>query len=301
MISIAMATYNGAKYIREQMNSILMQTIQDFELVICDDCSGDNTVTILQEYADNDSRIRLFKNDVNIGFKKNFEKVIRMTHGDYIALCDQDDIWFPDHLEVLFNSLGADVSLVCGNSSLINSNGQELGLSLSKTESYDRIEETDCTNIAYTLLFWRNPFQGAAMMMRRDFINYALPIPEIVSYHDVWLSSLACFCGGMKYVNEPVNKYRQHENNTSGGKIVRIKKFRTYLEHIRRPCLSYRLPMTEEIIRRSTNLCIEKRKLLTLAVKYHRRRQHLRGRLLNALFELIHYRLIYSCRGLAVF
>ena len=102
MISIVLATYNGARYIREQIDSVLAQTIQDFELVVCDDGSTDDTVSILRDYALKDKRIHVYVNDHNLGFKKNFENAISKSIGDYVALCDQDDIWLPDHLEIIF-------------------------------------------------------------------------------------------------------------------------------------------------------------------------------------------------------
>ena len=92
MISIAMATYNGELFIREQLDSILTQTLSDWELIVCDDGSTDNTLSILQEYANNDSRIKIYQNETNLGFKRNFEKAIGLCSGEYIALCDQDDI-----------------------------------------------------------------------------------------------------------------------------------------------------------------------------------------------------------------
>ena len=81
MISIALASYNGSKYIREQIDSILAQTYQDFELIVCDDCSTDDTWQVLQEYAEKDNRIKIFENETNIGFKKNFEKAISLCKG----------------------------------------------------------------------------------------------------------------------------------------------------------------------------------------------------------------------------
>ena len=95
MISIAMATFNGEKYLREQIDSILAQTHQNFELVICDDCSTDGTAGILREYETQDSRIRVYVNERNIGFKKKFERAISLCKGEYIALSDQDDVWRP--------------------------------------------------------------------------------------------------------------------------------------------------------------------------------------------------------------
>ena len=99
MISVAMATYNGEKFIREQLDSILAQTITDWELIVCDDVSTDSTIAILEEYANKDGRIQIHKNKVNLGFKRNFEKAISLCSGDYIALCDQDDIWKHDKVE----------------------------------------------------------------------------------------------------------------------------------------------------------------------------------------------------------
>ena len=120
MISIAMATYNGEKYLREQLDSILSQTITDWELIVCDDCSKDTTVGILKSYQRKDGRVKIFVNEKNLGFKKNFEKAIGLCSGDYIALADQDDIWHDNHLEVLLGLIG-EVSLSCGNARLMTS------------------------------------------------------------------------------------------------------------------------------------------------------------------------------------
>ena len=119
MISIAMATYNGEKYLREQIDSILNQTIQDFELIVCDDCSTDTTWNILQDYQSQDRRIKCYRNEENLGFKKNFEKAIGLCTGEYIALSDQDDIWLPEHLEKLVNIIG-NADLACGTELLFS-------------------------------------------------------------------------------------------------------------------------------------------------------------------------------------
>ena len=121
MISIAMATYNGELFIREQLDSILTQTLSDWELIVCDDGSTDNTLSILQEYANNDSRIKIYQNETNLGFKRNFEKAIGLCSGECIALCDQDDIWYPNHLEILLNLIGNN-SLSIGNSDIVDTN-----------------------------------------------------------------------------------------------------------------------------------------------------------------------------------
>ena len=122
MISIALATYNGSKFLREQLDSILAQSMDDFEVVACDDCSTDETPQILQEYTSRDSRFKVYQNAKNLGFKKNFEHILSLCKGEFIAFCDQDDIWEPNHLEILYKNIG-DNYCIGANSLIINENG----------------------------------------------------------------------------------------------------------------------------------------------------------------------------------
>ena len=128
MISIALATYNGSKFIREQLDSILTQSMDDFEIIICDDCSTDNTMEILQEYCSKDERIHIYKNSANVGFKNNFEHILSLCNGEYIAFCDQDDVWEANHLEILYNNIGNN-DCIGANSLIID----EKGVSQNKT------------------------------------------------------------------------------------------------------------------------------------------------------------------------
>lgn len=213
MISIAVASYNGEKYIREQLDSILNQTIQDFEVVVCDDASTDRTWSILEEYKEKDKRFRIYKNEVNLGFKKNFEKAISLCKGNYIALSDQDDIWTNNHLEVLSNLIGDDF-LACGNSQIVDSNGIDKGYDLKQLERFEIIPQNNL-DLLYRILFFGNPFQGACMLVKKQFLDKALPIPENVGYHDAWFSAMATIQNGFKYTTEIINKYRQHETNVT--------------------------------------------------------------------------------------
>jgi glycosyltransferase involved in cell wall biosynthesis len=105
MISIAMCTYNGERFIKEQLDSILNQTYKNFELIITDDDSSDKTITIIKEYIKQDKRIKLYQNNSNLGFIKNFEKAISLCSGDYIVLADQDDIWKVNKLEIFLEQI----------------------------------------------------------------------------------------------------------------------------------------------------------------------------------------------------
>lgn len=213
MISIAMATYNGEKYLREQLDSILSQTITDWELIVCDDCSKDTTVGILKSYQEQDDRIKIFVNEKNLGFKKNFEKAIGLCSGDYIALADQDDIWHENHLEVLLGLIG-EVSLSCGNARLMTSDSVVTEKKLNEVDNllFIPIEKE---KLLYRIVFISDPFQGASMLIRKEFLSKILPIPDGVLYHDAWIAACACMENGIAYTFDPITDYRQHENNVT--------------------------------------------------------------------------------------
>ena len=218
MISVAMATYNGARFLRNQLDSILRQTIRDIEIVVSDDCSTDRTWAILEEYKNREPRITIQRNEANVGYGKNFEKAIRMCHGEYIALSDQDDVWEPNHLEVLL-ALIKDKQISCGNAMLIDTEGNSMKLSLSERECLD-VLYTNGLDQAYKLAYYRNPYQGASMLMKREFFDKALPIPDKACYHDTWFATLGCFCGGIAYTFDIITQYRMHDKNVSGYIII---------------------------------------------------------------------------------
>ena len=226
MLSIAMTTYNGEKYLREQIDSILSQTIQEFELIICDDCSSDSTVAILKEYAVKDSRIEFFENEFNLGYFKNFEKAIRLCSSEYIALSDQDDVWMPNHLEILYKAIiDRKCSLVGGNCLLVDSNNNDIGGKLINNGKFPKSEAE-----YRFLLLHRNLFQGAALMFDRNVLKRALPFPEKIKFHDWWLALVASEEKGVLYLDTPILRYRQHAKNVTGyhrrdSLLEKIRKF----------------------------------------------------------------------------
>ena len=211
-ISIALATYNGEKYLREQLDSILSQSIQDFELVACDDCSTDSTLKILNEYAEKDFRVKIFTNEKNLGFKKNFEKVISLCSGDYIALSDQDDIWTENHLQVLLENIGNN-DLVGANAFLCDEKAQPTRVDLLSCSKIDFLPNSK--DDWFFFLLHSNIFQGAACIFRKSLVLKSIPIPENVKFHDYWLALIASVNGGVTYVNECVLYYRQHGTNVT--------------------------------------------------------------------------------------
>lgn len=207
MISIAMTTYNGEKYLREQIDSILNQSYKDFELIICDDCSTDSTVQIIKSYTD--SRITLFINDTNLGFKKNFEKAIKLCSGDYIALSDQDDIWKNNKLELCVNNIN-DYDLICTNSVIINSENISQNYTMKDVLKIKKIPNDQFKIFSH--LIFTNFVQGSTVLAKRDFILSTLPIPENFGYHDYWFGIMASINNGIKYLDISTLNYRKHES-----------------------------------------------------------------------------------------
>lgn len=220
-ISIALATYNGSLFLREQLESILSQSWEYFELIICDDCSTDNTLEILNEYAQKDDRIKIFQNDVNIGFKKNFEKILNLCTGEFIAFCDQDDIWSENHLEVLLNEIGNN-DCIGANSLIIDENGVSQNKTLLEYWPIHRMPQNKQELFQHEL--YSNVIQGTACLIRSSLLKKALPIPDNVRYHDYWLALNAGINNGCKYISTIVLNYRRHGNNASAYKKFSLFK-----------------------------------------------------------------------------
>ena len=222
MISIALATYNGSKYIKEQIESLICQTFNDIEIIICDDCSKDNTVEIIKEFQKKDSRIKFYLNEINLGFKKNFEKAISLCSGDFIACCDQDDVWSEDHLEKLYENIG-QYDLICGNARLVDTNLKYIGIDLFNSIRFSKLPDNNIDWLIY--LFFNNIFQGSACLFKKSLVERVLPIPENIKFHDYWLALCSTCNNGVKYLpNDYILFYRQHQNNITGNQKKTIKQ-----------------------------------------------------------------------------
>ncbi|WP_336368415.1 glycosyltransferase family 2 protein [Marinobacter sp. C2H3] len=221
LISVAMCTYNGERYLGQQIDSVLAQDYPNIELIIVDDCSTDNTIEVLEGYAAVDSRIRLHKNPKNLGFIKNFEKALRLCRGSLIALCDQDDIWLQNKLSLLWEEMG-DSLLIYSAVSLIDENGKPLN------GTFPRVKRLEGSS-ALSLIF-DNCVIGHSCLLRKELLDWALPIPNNVFSHDHWLAIIAAARGGLKASNIVGSLYRQHAQNTllnakkRGRKVSRATK-----------------------------------------------------------------------------
>jgi glycosyltransferase involved in cell wall biosynthesis len=199
-----MATYNGEKYIREQIDSILRQTYPNMELIIVDDRSSDSTPDILRAYSDKFPNLRVVINETNLGYIKNFEKGILLSKGDYIALSDQDDIWMDNKIEILLKHIG-QYDIIYSDSILVNEKGNSLGKKMSDIKN--QLVYTDC--LMYAVGAWA---PGHAQLIKRYIIHQCIPFPSLVT-HDFWLGFVASCHNGMGYYSEPLVLYRQHQSN----------------------------------------------------------------------------------------
>ncbi len=199
LISIAVCTYNGEKFLAQQIESLLAQDYPNFEIIVCDDCSSDRTVEIAEGF--NSPRIRLHRNEHNLGFNKNFEHAFQLCRGEFIAPCDQDDLWEPLKLSTLYAQIGTNSLAYC-DSVLIDENGDSLHQKISdKLNMYSGKD--------WMPFIFLNCVSGHASLFRRKLLDQACPIPP-KAYFDHWLAAVAASSGGLVYVDECLVHFRQH-------------------------------------------------------------------------------------------
>jgi glycosyltransferase involved in cell wall biosynthesis len=212
-ISVAMTTYNGELYLRQQLDSILAQTLKPAEIVICDDGSSDGTISILKEYQQHGD-IKLLVNEERLGVIRNFKKAVSITApSNYVALSDQDDIWLPEKLSTLAALLikmdQNHPALVHSDLVLIDSNNEVLNPSFKNEQGQGGYEENLQT------LFFRNFVTGCTVLMNPKLKQMFQDIPNGISFHDEWLALLAFTFGNVDVVNAPTVLYRKHDSNVS--------------------------------------------------------------------------------------
>ena len=216
-ISVALCTYNGEKYIAQQLHSILEQTVSVDEIVLSDDNSGDKTLQIAQEILSHSNvSYKILRNIPAKGVARNFLDALKLTTGDYCFTCDQDDIWCPDKVsKFLSYAQMSGKDLYFSDGILVDADGKPMGNRL--WEAYGiRYEQLSEKRLVDTML--RRPVvTGAAMMVSRKLVESAdAAIQDIL--HDEWLSMLAAVSNSAQAINETTFLYRQHGNNVVGAK-----------------------------------------------------------------------------------
>jgi len=212
--SVVLATYNGEAYIKEQIDTILLNMNDHDELIISDDGSTDNTTKIINEYKDN--RIKLIEGPRK-GVKQNFANAIENAEGSYIFLSDQDDIWMENKIELVLNEFkNNDVSVVIHDAEVIDEN---LKVTIPSFFEYRNSGKGVIKNI------YKNTYIGCCMAFKSDIKRYILPIPNNIEMHDQWIGIIAEAKGnGSLFIKEKLIQYRRHGNNVSQMKHYGIFK-----------------------------------------------------------------------------
>lgn len=205
-VSVCLATYNGERYLRRQVDSVLTQLGERDELIVTEDGSTDSTVSIIESYRD--SRIKLLPCVQRLGATRAFERAIAHASGEYIFLCDQDDVWFPDKVAVLVQVLQArNVLAVVSDARVVDADGATL------IESYQRWRGS---REGFWCNWAKNGFLGCCMAFRGSAKGFLLPFPAAINMHDEWIGLCCSAAGRVRFTPQQLIAYRRHGNNVTG-------------------------------------------------------------------------------------
>jgi len=210
LVSIVLTTFNAIKYIDKQLNSIINQTYTNIELIILDDCSSDDTLVILDKYEKSYPFIKVIQNQTRLGVIKNFEKGISLTNGDLIALCDQDDIWIKEKIEVQVNEIlkYQTPALVHTDLEVIDSFDTTTHQSFFKFKGYEFSD-----NKSLDILISRSGIMGNTILFNRALKDIILPFPDNIPMHDYYIGVINEIYGKRITLYKALVKYRIHESN----------------------------------------------------------------------------------------
>lgn len=218
-VSVALCTHNGGAFIREQVESILAQTLPVNEIIIGDDASTDDTIAIIEGLLKNTSvHYQVRRHNPGLGVRDNFTDAISATTGDVIILCDQDDRWHSTKVEELVTVLERGRSLVHSDAALVDHSGADLHSTLLDTLKATDWERRNLHNgDALAVLLRRNLVTGATAAVDGTFARALMPVPE-GWIHDEWLAMAAAVDGALSLYPKVLTDYRQHQNNQIGAK-----------------------------------------------------------------------------------
>lgn len=218
-----MCTYNGNKFLDEQIASILKQDYPVYELIISDDLSTDDTWQKLEHWRKKSTCIKIFRNDVNLGYNKNFEKAIQLATGELIALSDQDDIWLPQKISRLVNTFSNDDTILSHCRSVRFEKGR---LRFKSASLHNHFAGNDTRK-----LFMFNQINGHNIMFRKELVDKIVPIPVGMMY-DWWIAVMASCYGNIASVDEYLVHHRIHKENSFFNKNIQLKRKQLDLQNV---------------------------------------------------------------------
>lgn len=212
-ISVCMATYNGERFVGEQLDSILSQLREHDEVVVVDDASRDGTVAAIRELADD--RIRLEKNRRNLGVLASFERAIRAATGEVLFLSDQDDVWLPEKVTSVLSAFRRhpDVTMISTDVDIVDGDGQLLSAGFPRVRFGD---ETRGRKLLRNL--YKNRYLGCTLAFRASVVSHILPFPPDIPMHDMWIGMVNDIVGRTHFLDQRLVRYRRHDSNTTTGR-----------------------------------------------------------------------------------
>ena len=220
-VDVVLATFNGGRFLREQLDSLLVQSFSDFRVLVGDDGSSDETLAIVAEYSrKNPDRFFFLEAALGLGACGNFARLLSESTGDYVFLSDQDDVWDREKMSLSLEAIKSLEAKVGENTPLLVHTDllvvdDELRLI---SQSFFDFQHLDSRRTDFRDLLFQNTVTGCSVVMNRALVRKALPVPSAVVMHDWWLALVASSFGYIGFVNRPLISYRQHSSNQVGAK-----------------------------------------------------------------------------------
>lgn len=212
-VSVAMATYNGEKYIKEQLITILNQTRKPNEIIICDDCSSDRTVEYIKDIEKLYPKfVKLIQNNINLGFSKNFEKACRLCSGEYIFFADQDDVWELNRIEQMLNEWNSSYGVFFSDATVIDEGGNRIFDSFYQDIYHLNFRTLSQINLKERIMNGNLTIYGYTMAVKKELLDECLPF---VLQHDQTIPIVAALTSNIGFCSTPLTKYRQHSSTVS--------------------------------------------------------------------------------------
>ena len=237
MISVALCTYNGERHIEQQIRSILEQTTPVDEIVVCDDGSTDNTISIIESIkADTEVNLRIYINPSSLGVCGNFEKAIKLCEGDIVFLSDQDDFWYRDKVEKIcdYFQRNQKKSVVFTNADLVDENGNNLDITAFDCYGLDEVGIKRYDEDPLLVYFCGNRALGCSIAFRSSTKSWALPLvkDDPIYLHDDQIAIKAIERHQLGHIDERLFAYRQHCDQERGLMAWAKKHPKTDVIHI---------------------------------------------------------------------
>jgi glycosyltransferase involved in cell wall biosynthesis len=245
LISMVMAVYNGSRFLEAQVHSILKQSYKNFELVVVDDVSSDDSFDILTRLARSEPRIKLHKNVANVGIVGNFLNALRYSCGELVCFADQDDIWREDKLEILSALIlkSPENMLAYSDLEICDSNLKTIHPSFWKVSGI-----RPRSGVLGEFAFFRNIAPGCSMMFRNEIRDVLLQtLPKSSFIHDHLAFVLASLRGRVVYSRQRLVKYRQHAMNNIGAFYPSVTDFERFSEQLRREIMLLKPALTTDL------------------------------------------------------